>query len=260
MPSPNLVPLSANLGFLWAEKPLPEAVRKAAAAGFDAVELHWPYAVDPAVLRDVLQETGLPVLALNTLRGSPERNEFGLAAVPGRQEEARRHFAQALDYARAINAAKIHVMAGIAEGAAARRTFLDNLRHARDLALPHGIGLLIEPLNSRDVPGYYLNSCDQAVELIEAAGGEGIALMYDCYHMQAMRGDLLKEAARLLPWIGHIQFAGAPDRGPPDSGEVSYPWLLPAIRQAGYRGAFGAEYKPGPDSDATLDWMAAFRA
>jgi len=258
MPSRNRIPLSANLGFLWTERTLPDAVRAAAAAGFDAVELHWPYETDSAGLRDALDQTGLPVLGLNTLRGDAGKGEFGLAALPGREAEAEAHFDQALTYARAIGARNIHVMAGVAEGAAARRIFVDNLRRARDLAAPHGIGILLEPLNIRDVPGYFLNSCDTAIALIEAVGGTGIFIMYDCYHMQIMRGDLLTQARQLMARIGHIQFAANPDRGIPDHGEVDYAWLLPALRDAGYTGYFGAEYKPGGDTDAGLGWMNRF--
>lgn len=255
----NVVPLSANLGFLWTDLPLPQAVRAAARAGFDAVELHWPYAVDPAALKDVLDETGLPVLALNTLRGDPTKGEFGLAAVPGRDGEARAHFDQALAYARAIGAGRIHVLAGIAEGAGARSVFIDNLRRARDLAAPHGIELLIEPLNSRDVPGYFLSDCDTAREIIAALGGQGVSIMYDLYHMQIMRGDLLTQAIRHMDRIGHIQFAANPGRGMPDRGEVDFTFLLPALRDAGYGGYFGAEYRPGADTDASLGWMDRFR-
>ncbi|ADZ69563.1 hydroxypyruvate isomerase family protein [Polymorphum gilvum] len=252
------LPLSANLGFLWTDLSLPEAVRAAHRAGFAAVELHWPYGVPAEDLRAALEATGLPVLAINTPRGDVAAGDFGLAALSDRRDEARAGLRQALDYARGIGAANIHVMAGRAQGASARQTFVDTLREARDLAAPHGIGLLVEPLNSRDVPGYFLACCDMAADVIAACGGEGIRILFDCYHMQIMRGDLLHEVTRLLPLIGHIQFAAVPDRQEPDHGEVDFAWLLPALRAAGYAGFFGAEYRPRGATDAGLAWMARF--
>ena len=259
MTTKTTLPLSANLGFLWTDRPLPEAVRAAAVAGFDAVELHWPYEVPAAELATALKETGLPVLGLNTVRGDVTKGEFGLAALPGREDEALAVFTQALTYARAIGAANIHVMAGTAEGEAARRTYVANLRRFRDLAAPYGVTLLLEPINTRDVPGYFLTDCETAVGIIADCGGTGIRIMYDCYHMQIMRGDLLRQAERWLELIGHVQFAAVPDRGEPDHGEVDYGWLLPALRAAGYTGHFGAEYRPRAATDEGLGWMSAFR-
>lgn len=246
---------SANLGFLWADRPLPEAVRDAARAGFDAVEFHWPYHVPPEELRKVLEETGLPVLSLNTVPGDASRGEFGLAALPGREDEARSGFVKALDYARRIGAHNIHVMAGIAQGESARAAFIDNLCRGRDLAFSHGIALLIEPINRRDVPGYFLENCDQAAKIIEACGEEGIHIMFDCYHQQIISGDLISRMRQHLSRIGHVQFAAIPDRGEPDRGEVNYAWLLPAMREAGYNGYFGAEYRPRDKTDAGLAWI-----
>ncbi|WP_306028012.1 hydroxypyruvate isomerase family protein [Stappia sp. MMSF_3263] len=253
-PSAQLL-LSANLGFLWTELPLPDAVRAAARAGFDAVELHWPYSVPAPELRAAVEETGLPVLGLNMSRGDPDKGEFGLAALPGREADALAAFEQALGYARRIDAGNIHVMAGLAEGDAARRTFVANLRRFRDLAAPYGVTLLLEPINSRDVPGYFLSDCEAAAAIISDCGGDGIRIMYDCYHMQIMRGDLLRQAARMMDLIGHIQFAAVPDRAEPDHGEVDYGWLLPALRDAGYSGCFGAEYKPRATTDDGLGWI-----
>jgi len=249
------LPLSANLGFLWTDLALPQAVHAAAAAGFGAVELHWPYEVPAAELAAALKETGLPVLGLNTVRGDVAKGEFGLAALSGREDEALAAFTQALDYAAAIGAGNIHVMAGKADGEAARRTFVANLSRFRDLAAPRGVSLLLEPINTRDVPGYFLSDCESAASIIAECGGEGIRIMYDCYHMQIMRGDLLRQAERWMDLIGHIQLAAVPDRGEPGRGEVDYDWLLPALRDAGYRGCFGAEYRPRGTTSEGLGWM-----
>lgn len=243
---------SANLGFLFRDMALPDAIRAAHAQGFHAVEMHWPYDTDPAEVVAALGDTGLPLLGINTARGNLEAGDFGLSALPGREDEARAAIAQAVDWAVATGARNIHVMAGKAQGAAAFATYVDNLRHASALAAPHGIGILIEPLNPRDAPGYFLCDLPGALRAVEATGG-AVRVMFDCYHMQIVHGDLWHRVRDALPAIGHIQFAAVPDRAEPDHGEVDFAWLLPAIVDLGYDGAFGAEYKPQTGS---LAWMA----
>lgn len=251
--------LSANLGFLWTELPLPEAIRAAARAGFEAVECHWPYAVDPAEVSAAMAETGLPMVGLNTPRGDTARGDNGLAALPGREGEARAAIDQAIDYAQAIGAQKVHVMAGKAEGPAARATFLANLAHAAERAAAAGVGILIEPLNPRDAPGYFLNSSALAAEILTELGRPAVAMMFDCYHIQIVEGDLTRRLERLLPLIGHVQIAGVPERGEPDRGEVAYERLLPALDAMGYDGFVGAEYRPAGATEAGLGWMRAVR-
>jgi hydroxypyruvate isomerase len=247
--------LSANLGFLWADLPLPDAIRAAKRAGFEAVECHWPYAVPSANVKAALLDTGLAMLGLNTTRGGAGDN--GLSAIPGREAEARAAIDEAVAYAAAINCANIHVMAGFTDrGAAAEQTFRANLTYACAQAAPHGITILIEPLNSRDAPGYHLSDMDHAIATIKAVGAPNLKAMFDCYHIQIMQGDLAKRLAACLPHIGHIQIAAVPDRGEPDAGEVNYPWLLPAIDAMGWDGFIGAEYKPRAGTDAGLGWMA----
>lgn len=243
---------SANLGLLFRDRTFPEAIRAAAEQGFDAVECHWPFEHDPRAVRAVLAETGLPLLGLNTVRGDAEAGEFGLAAVPGREEEARAAIEQAVDYAARAGCRNIHVMAGRAEGRRGFETFVANLKEAARLAEPRGVGLLIEPLNTVDTPGYFLTDIVTAARVVEAVGSPALRIMFDCYHMQIMRGDLLNTVRHYLPIIGHIQFAGVPNRDEPDRGEVNYPWLLPAIEQLGYDGFFGAEYRPVSEDFA---WM-----
>lgn len=246
---------SANLGFLWTELPLPDAIRAAAAAGFDAVECHWPYEVDPHQVKAALIETGLPMLGLNTRRGDLSAKENGLAALPGREAEARAAIDEAIAYARAIGAANVHVMAGFAAGPAAHQVFQENLTYACKAAALHGITILIEPLNGYDAPGYFLNSTDQALEIIQFLGLPNLRLMFDCYHVQLIQGDLTHRLARLMPVIGHIQFASVPDRGPPDQGEINYNYLFGVIAAAGYDAPLGAEYKPQQETAQTLGWM-----
>jgi hydroxypyruvate isomerase len=243
---------SANLGFLWADRPLPEAIRAAHAAGFAAVECHWPYAAPPEPVAAVLAETGLPMLGLNTLRGEPGEN--GLAALPGREAEARAEIDRAIGYARAIGCGAVHVMAGFAEGPAAEAAFLANLDHAC-LAAPELV-ILIEPLNRYDAPGYFLTGSDQAAQLIERAGHANLRLMFDCYHLQIMEGDLTRRLRRHLPIVGHVQVASVPDRGPPDHGEVDYRHICGVLRELGWERPVGAEYKPGGATEDTLGWLA----
>ncbi len=250
---------SANLGFLWADRPLPDAIRAAAAAGFDAVECHWPYDVPPTDVRSALLETGLRMLGLNTRRGDVVAGENGLAALPGREDEARAAIDEALAYAAWVGAGKIHVMAGFAEGEAARRTFADNLRYACDRAATDGRTILIEPLNRFDAPGYFLNRTDQAADLIAEIGSDTLRLMFDCYHVGRTEGDVIGRLRALLPVIGHIQFAAVPDRGPPDHGDVDFAPVFAEIAALGWTDPLGAEYKPGRPTDETLAWMPVLR-
>jgi hydroxypyruvate isomerase len=251
---------SANLGFLWADKPLPEAIRAAASAGFDAVEMHWPYDTNATDVRAALVDTGLPVLGLNTRRGDVEGGENGLTALPGREAEARAAIDEALVYARSIGANAVHVMAGFASGPEAHRIFVENLRYACTVAAHDNITILIEPLNHYDAPGYFLSGTDLALAVIADVGAENLKLMFDCYHIQLMEGDLSHRLDRLLAHIGHIQFASVPDRGAPDQGEVNYAHIFEVIAGLGWDQPLGAEYKPGGDTDATLGWLTQAKA
>jgi hydroxypyruvate isomerase len=244
---------SANLGFLWADLPLPDAIRAAKAAGFDAVECHWPYETPPSDVLAALKETGLTMLGLNTLRGNPGEN--GLSALPGREDEARAAIDQALTYGFEIGAGAVHVMAGFAEGPEADAAFADNLRYACSKAADMGMTILIEPLNSYDAPGYYLKTSRQAVTIIERLNLPNLKLMFDCYHLQIMEGDLSRRLTACLPHIGHVQIASVPDRGAPDHGELHYPHIYAHLATLGWDHPLGAEYKPNGPTDATLAWL-----
>lgn len=250
---------SANLGFLWTDRPLPDAVHAASAAGFDAVECHWPYDTPAAELRAALEATGLPMLGLNTRRGDVEAGENGLSALPGRIDEARAAIDEALAYADAIGAANVHVMAGFATGAEAHTVFVENLSYACEAAGAKDISILIEPLNHYDAPGYFLSTTEQAEAIIAEVAAPNLRLMLDCYHVQLMEGDLTNRLRRLHPIIGHIQFAGVPKRGRPDEGEVNYAHIFEVIDAMGWETPLGAEYKPGGDTNATLGWMQEHR-
>lgn len=250
---------SANLGFLWTDRSLPDAIRSAKEAGFDAVECHWPYAFVAADVKAALRESGLEMLGINTVRGDVTMKENGLSALPGREEEARAAIDQAISYAAEIGARCVHVMAGFASGPAAHAAFVANLTYACDRAAEAGVTILIEPLNHYDAPGYFLSTTGQAQAIISAVGRDNLKLMFDCYHVQLMQGDVTNRLRKLHPLIGHIQFASVPDRGTPDHGELNFAHVFKVIREMGYDAPLGAEYKPVGDTDATLGWMKALR-
>ncbi|WP_299153038.1 TIM barrel protein [uncultured Tateyamaria sp.] len=248
---------SANLGFLWNDRPLPDAIYAASAAGFDAVECHWPYATPAQEVKAALVATGLTMLGLNTDRGDVGAGENGLCALMGRSSQARASITQAIEYALRIEAGSVHVMAGFAHGPLAHETFVSNLRFACSSAETHGLTILIEPLNRHDAPGYFLQTTDQARAIIAEVDKPNLKLMFDCYHVGRTEGDITTRYADLRDIIGHIQFASVPDRGAPDHGELNYDHIFAAL--ADWPAPLGAEYKPGGDTDATLGWLARYR-
>jgi hydroxypyruvate isomerase len=255
-----MIRFSANLGFLWTDKPLTDAVMAAAAAGFDAVECHWPFDVPPAEMTATLARAGLPMLGLNTRRGNVDAGDFGLAAVPGRAAEARALIDEAVEYAANVRARAVHVMAGrTARDDAAETCFLDNLAYAAALAAPHDITILIEPINRRDVADYHLSFVEDGVATIDALACPNVKIMFDCYHTQIMQGDIMSRLNRYRDYIGHVQIAAVPDRGEPDAGELNYRDILLALDAAGYDGYVGAEYRPRINTEAGLGWLAAAR-
>jgi hydroxypyruvate isomerase len=255
-----MIKWSANLGFLWRDRPLPDAVIAAHKAGFDAVECHWPYDCDQQRLKDVLGQTDLPMLGLNTRRGDSSTGENGLAAVPGREEEAKAHIDEALAYASAIGCANIHVMAGFTDHSqVAERTFQENLNYAAQKAEISGQTILIEPLNHRDAPSYHLQSVEAAEKAIKVVGSDHVKIMFDFYHIQILQGDVLNRFKAHLPFIGHVQIASVPERAEPDLGELNYVNIISALYEVGYQGYIGAEYKPQSDTDSGLGWLKSYK-
>jgi 2-dehydrotetronate isomerase len=242
--------------------PLVEAVRRAKAAGFDAVEFHAPYAAPAETVRATLRETGLTATGLNTTMGDMAAGELGLAALPGREGDARAAIDAALAYAEAIDAGYVHVTAGrpaAAEHGRARRAYLDALDRAAAQAASAGRIVVIEPLNRRDAPGYFLNSSAQATEIVRELGRANLKILFDCYHVQIEEGDLTRRLEKLLPLVGHIQIAAVPSRREPDEGEIAYDRLLKAVEAMGYMGCIGAEYNPREGVESGLGWLAALR-
>jgi hydroxypyruvate isomerase len=253
---------SANLGFLFQDRPLPDAIGAAGRAGFDAVEVHWPYDHDAAEIADCLAAAGLPLLALNTAPGDRAAGDFGLAALPGRGAEARAASATAIAYARRTGAPMVHVMAGRSGGGAAAEAALrDTLAHACDLAGPAGLTVLVEPLNHADAPGYHWQGFDHAADTIAALDRPNLALMFDAYHAGRMLGAaaVVPALRRLLPVIGHVQVASVPDRGPPGDGTLDLFAVFDALDTAGWTRAVGAEYRPPGRTEETLGWLARAR-
>lgn len=250
-----MIKLSANLGFLWAELSLPNAIRAAKKAGFDAVECHWPFDTPATYVSAALNETGLKMLGLNTVRGNVEQGENGLCALVGRQKEARAAIDQAIKYAVAIGTPNIHVMAGFAQGQAAHEVFVENLSYACECASKHGITILIEPLNKYDAPNYFLQTSSQAKKIIEDVGADNIKLMFDCYHLQIMEGNISRRLIELKSIIGHIQIASVPLRQEPNKGELDYRHIFKVLIDNGFDKPIGAEYKPATTTQEGLNWI-----
>jgi len=251
---------SANLGFLWTELSLPDAIYAAKKAGFEAVECHFPYTEPEHRVVAALEATGLEMLSLNTRLGINGADDFGVIAMPGRETEARDYVDEAISYAAAIKCRNINCVPGKTGGVAeAEDTYRQNLEYACNQAAAHGIGILIEPINQYDAPGYHFSFIEQGLDTIQAVGANNLRLMFDCYHTQIMQGGLSNRLRQALPHIGHVQFAAVPDRGEPNSGEVNYPWLLAELDIMGWQGFVGAEYRPRSTTEEGLGWMQAYR-
>jgi len=233
---------SANLGFLWTDLALTDAIKVAASNGFDAVECHWPFDVSSKSVDKTLKGLGLPMVSLNTR--------------PGREAQARSYIKEAITYAEAVDAHAVHVMAGRTDhGEAAEDCFRDNLIYASELAALHDITILIEPINRHDVKGYHLAFVEDAVETIEATKCENIKLMFDCYHVQITQGDTVRLVRDNIEHIGHIQIAAVPDRGEPDSGVLDYREVFSVLEELNYDGFIGAEYRPRRGTAEGLGWL-----
>ncbi|WCM89472.1 2-oxo-tetronate isomerase [Acidovorax sp. NCPPB 3576] len=257
---------AANLSLLYPEFDFLDRFAAAARDGFQAVEFLFPYAHPPAELAARLQAHGLEQVLFNAPPGQWDAGERGMACVPGREAEFRAGMVQAIDYAQALRSPRIHVMAGLLPAGRTRgevrATYVANLRLAAELAAPHGLQILIEPINGRDMPGYFLNRQDEAHALLAEIGAPNVQVQMDLYHCQIVEGDLATQIRRYVPTgrVGHIQIAGVPERHEPDVGEVHYPYLFQLLDELGYRGWIGCEYRParglGPGgTTAGLGWL-----
>ncbi len=254
---------AANLSMLFTELPLAERFAAAAAAGFDTVEIQFPYELAIEQLQAALQSSGLQLHLINLPAGNWAGGERGIACHPDRIAEFRQGVASALAYARALDAAQINCLAGILpEGvspAQAEAVLLDNLRYAATELAPFGIGLQIEAINTIDVPGFFLHNSAQALALIEKAGLANLFFQYDAYHMQIMEGNLINTLHANLNRISHIQIADVPGRHEPGSGEINFPNLFKALDAMGYSGLVSLEYIPRTGTTQSLRWLCELK-
>ena len=261
---------AANLSMLYNELPFLERFAAAAADGFQGVEYLFPYAYPPAEIAARLRRHGLAQVLFNAPPGDWEAGERGLACLPGRELEFRSGFLRALDYARALDCPRIHVMAGLVPAGASRELlrplYLESLRWAAQQAANAGRQVLIEPINQRDMPGYFLSQQADAHAIVQTVAAPNLAVQMDLYHCQITEGDLASRLRHYLPTgrVGHLQIAGVPERHEPDLGEVNYPYLFALIdalsARHGWQGWVGCEYKPrrgavAGGTSAGLDWL-----
>lgn len=251
---------SANLGFLWPDRPLLERIDAAARAGFEAIELHWPYDVAPERVRARCKAHGVALLGVNTARGDVAAGEMGTGALVGREPDFQDSVDQAIAFAVAAGGTAVHCMAGIvppADRATARTIFAENLRAASVKAARHGITLLLEPLNARDAPGYFYSTVAEGAAMVDLTGCDNVKLMFDCYHVGMAGDDVLATLEALLPIIGHVQIAAVPTRAEPDGGTLDYRDVFAALERLPYAGWTGCEYRPAGSTDAGLRWVEA---
>jgi hydroxypyruvate isomerase len=248
--------LSANIAFMFTEHPFLDRIDAAKAAGFDWIECHFPYEFPIEILKERLAKSSVSLTGLNTVPGDTAKGEWGLAAVPGREKDFEAHFDQALQYASALGASVIHVMAGnVSYDAPSLATYVANLQLASRKASSTKITLVLEPLNRRDMPRYFISKSDDMVEVLKKIDRPNVKLLFDVYHVQIMEGDLIKRLEKHRQFIGHVQVAAVPSRAEPDEGEISLTGIFNALDAIGYRGFVGLEYKPRGRTEDGLRWL-----
>lgn len=245
---------AANLTHLWAELPFLDRFDAAAGAGFEAVEVLQPYDIAVPEIQAALERNDLKMLLLNAPGPNYAGGDRGFAAVPGGEARFDYDIRRAVRYARALGAGIIHVMSGVGDGAAARTTVTENLKRAAE-TLPDGLILTLEPLNTRDNPGYFMCRYDLAAEVLHDVGAENVGLQYDSYHAQLITGDALACLRDYAPLIRHVQIGDAPHRTPPGTGAIDFAALFAALEDVGYTGWVSAEYTPGDRTEKSLGWF-----
>lgn len=250
--------LAANLSLLFTESAFLDRFDAAAGAGFKFVEYQFPYEFDKDAIAMRARAAGVEVVLHNIPSGDPANGDRGIACLPERIAEFRAGVRRAIDYAIAVRCPRLNCLAGIVPPGSReepyRNTFIENLRFAARELKAAGLRLMIEPVNTRTVPGFFLNSSAQAAAILDEVGADNAFIQYDLFHMQIMEGDLSKTIERLLPRIGHMQIADVPARHEPGTGELNFPFLLAEIDRLGYKGAVGCEYNPAGDTLRGLAW------
>lgn len=253
---------AANLSLMYNEHGFLDRFAAAAKDGFRAVEFLFPYGVEAVDLSARLRDNGLLQVLFNCPPGDWEAGERGIATLPGREEEFRRSIEHALQYAQTLNTTHLHVMAGLIqpgqERARQHAVYLDNLAYAAQQAAMHGVTILIEPINRRDIPGYFLNRQDEAQEICRQVSALNLKVQFDVYHCQIVEGDVSMTMRRDIAGIGHMQIAGVPERHEPDIGELHYPYLFQLMDDLGYDGWVGCEYRPKAGTSEGLGWLRAW--
>ncbi|WP_144139508.1 2-oxo-tetronate isomerase [Providencia rettgeri] len=250
---------AANLSMMFTEVPFIQRFERAANAGFKGVEYLFPYEEDADVIAGELSKHHLTQALFNMPAGNWAQGERGMASIPGREKEFAEGVQTALKYAKALGCKQVHAMAGkVNENYTLEQQtacYIKNIQYAADVMAEHGIRVLIEPINIRDMPGYFLTTQKQAEALLPEIARENVFIQLDLYHCQIMEGDLLKTIERLWGKFSHIQIASVPYRHEPDSGEVNYPWIFKQLDEMGYEGWLGCEYHPAGRTEDGLGWL-----
>lgn len=252
--------LSANLGYLFTEYNLVDAIARAGEAGFKAVECQRPYYMSPSKIRRACEDSGCPMLAINTTKG--ENGQFGLSAIHDAIPQARQAIDLAIVYAREIDVKYIHIVSGITSEANAFDTLCSNIDYALEMLEGTGIQIIIEPINSHSVPGYFMSTVERALNVIAKINSHKLGIMFDCFHMLHITGSekaLIDTFKSMKKDVRHIQFAAFPDRNEPNKNSFSFAQLFNNLLVEGYSGYFGAEYKPTGLTEDSLDWMEDFK-
>ncbi len=252
---------AANLTFQFQDIPFLDRFAAAAAAGYRAVEFMFPYEHAPEIIAERLKTSQLENALFNLPAGDWAGGDRGIAAVPGREDEFRKGVATAISYARVLGTPRVHAMCGLVPAGSSREackaTYIANLRYAAEQLAAAGVVLVIEPINTRDMPGYFLNTQAEAAEFC-AAVGPNLKMQMDCYHMQVTEGDIATKLKKYAALCEHIQIAGVPERNEPDTGEVNYTYLFKLLDDIGYKGWIGCEYRPAGKTVDGLGWFKPY--
>lgn len=255
---------AANLSMMFNELPFLDRFEAAAGTGFKGVEFLFPYEFPPEAIEEKLRRYGIEIVLFNMPPGNWAAGERGITSIPGREEEFREGVEKALLYATRLGVPRLHAMAGIppatADRAACRETLIANLRYAAEQLATHGITLLLEAINSRDMPGFFVNTQAESFDIVSTVGAPNLKMQMDLYHMQVMEGDLAKKLEKYASLCGHIQIAGAPERNEPDTGEIRYEYLYKKLDAMGYAGWLGCEYRPAAKTVDGLGWFHGLAA
>lgn len=252
---------AANLTMMFTEIPFLDRFAAAQDAGFDAVEYLFPYDHRPEEIASRLERNNLTQALFNMPPGDWAKGERGIGAIPGREDEFRMSVLTALRYAEATGVKRLHMMAGLAslEDSSSMATYRSNIAYAADALGQQGIDVLLEPINSRNMPGYALNSVDRAVDIINGLSISNLKLQFDIYHCQIIHGDVTMRLRATMPIIGHVQIASVPSRNEPDREELNYPFLFNELDQLGYSNFVGCEYNPRGKTEDGLNWFQSWR-